>query len=483
MINKLLDEIKQERVKREKARINLYDFFQYTFDEFEHTTFHNNYYNILNEFSKGRLKRLIISMPPQHGKSLGSSRILPSFMLGTNPKLKIALVTYNIPFARKFNRTVQRIIDSTKYHTLFPNVSLNRSNVVNSSKGNWIRNADEFEVVNFGGGLKVTGTGGALTGEKVDILIMDDLYKDYQEANSPIYRQRVIDWYNTVAKTRLHNNSQEIIVFTRWHENDLVGFLESKLKVIDYHDNLDLDNLDPEIFVKINFEAIKESEPTTIDNREIGQALWPERHNLRKLESIRELDTYKFNALYQGKPKNIEGLLYNKFNTYDILPSIQYINAYIDTADKGNDYLCSVVYAIGYDDKAYVLDVLYTQKSQDITEGLVVKQLNSYDINNCYIESNNGGLGFSRQIKKQTTCNIIDFHQSNNKESRILSYSTEVNKMIMFKKGWEIEHQEFHNHLVNYQRIFKFNAHDDAPDTLTGIIEKEFGNSGLWDII
>ena len=206
-----------------QSRKHLLNFTKTTFPIFDAQLFHKKYYTLLDEFAKGRIKNLIITMPPQHGKSEGSTRRLPSYMLGLNPNLKIAVASYNTTFASKFNRDIQRIIDTPLYHKIFPKTTLNSSNVVTVSS-NYLRNSLEFEIVNEVGGLKSVGRGGALTGSKVDVMIMDDLYKDYMEGNSPIIRDSVWDWYTSVVTTRLHNDSQQLIVFTRWHEDDYRPF-------------------------------------------------------------------------------------------------------------------------------------------------------------------------------------------------------------------------------------------------------------------
>ena len=167
----------------------------------------------------------MITVPPQHGKSEGSTRRLPAYMLGVNPDLRIAVSSYNSTFASKFNRDIQRIIDTPEYNHVFSDTLLSGS-IKQSSQ--FLRNSTEFEIVNKKGSLKSVGRGGALTGNPVDVMIMDDLYKDFAEGNSPIIRDSVWDWYTTVVKTRLHNDSQELIVFTRWHEDDLIGRLEKK---------------------------------------------------------------------------------------------------------------------------------------------------------------------------------------------------------------------------------------------------------------
>jgi len=152
----------------------------------------------------------MVFMPPQHGKSEGSTRRLPAFILGNSPDTKVAVISYNAPKARKFNREIQRIIDTDEYRDIFPGVRLNVSNVVTVGSS-WLRNADECEIVGFRGGFKTVGVGGALTGDPVDVLIMDDIYKDAKSAWSPVVRESISDWYDTVAETRLHNDSKQLI--------------------------------------------------------------------------------------------------------------------------------------------------------------------------------------------------------------------------------------------------------------------------------
>ena len=248
----------------DKSRENLLDFTKNTLDGFEAEAFHKTYYKVLDAFANGDIKRLMVTMPPQHGKSEGSTRRLPAYMLGRNPDLKIAIASYNFYFASKLNRDVQRILDSPAYGDIFPDTSLSRNNVV-TKIGSFLRNGNEFEVVGATGGLKSVGRGGPLTGNKVDIIVMDDLYKDYMEANSPIVRDSVWDWYTTVVDSRLHNDSQQLIVFTRWHEGDLIGRLEAKgkVKTITKFDEI-YEPIPNDHWIKINFEALKDSEQTEL---------------------------------------------------------------------------------------------------------------------------------------------------------------------------------------------------------------------------
>lgn len=459
----------------ELSRRHLLTFTQYMWPQYHATQFHSSYYKVLDMFAKGRIKRLIVTVPPQHGKSLGSSKYLPAYMLGINPDLNIALMSYSTTFARKFNRHLQRVIDTPKYGNVFKDTKLNNSNVVTVSTS-YLRNADEFEIVNHTGSFKAIGREGALTGNPVDVMIFDDLYKDAMEGNSPVVRDNVIEMYKTVAETRLHNDSQQLCVFTRWHEDDLIGYFEKTYRVITLTSFEQVDNITDwsDTWVKINYEAIKETPVTELDNRQLGEALYPQRHNIEKLLSTRKADPIIFECMYQGQPTPKEGLLYGEFSTYTTMPEVYAKKNYTDVADTGSDYLCSICYSVGSDNKLYVTDVIYTQESNEITEQTVPMMLNRNDTKKAKIESNNGGRAFGRVIDRvATACRVEYFHQSLNKEARILTNAPSVNKMVIMPYDWHNRWPEFYNHVKNFKRIFKANKHDDAADTLTGIVEEE----------
>ncbi|BAR48170.1 phage terminase large subunit [Tannerella forsythia] len=460
----------EERLIRE-SRENLLRFTLSTMPTFAPASFHQQYYSRLTDFAHGEIKKLMVFMPPQHGKSEGSTRRLPAFSLGLNPHKKIAIISYSAPKARKFNREIQRIIDSPEYREIFPDTRLNASNVTTVS-GAWLRNADECEIVGCRGGFKTVGVGGALTGEPVDMLIMDDIYKDAKTAWSPVVREAVSDWYDTVAETRLHNDSQQLIVFTRWHEDDLAGRLLRQQGEYNEVDNLDG-------WVVVVYQAIKEGSPTNYDSRQEGEALWEDRHSLYKLQSIRKRNPHVFNSLYQQDPKPAEGLMYERgFTEYGIRPITKYCirKAYVDTADTGTDYLCAIIYdetEIGN----YVVDVMYTQRPMEYTEPALAKMLTKHLVKECVVESNNGGRGFCRAVEKQ--CRISGnsitrfkwFHQKENKDVRINIHSASVQNMIFMPQGWIGLFTEFSNSVLGYLRVGK-NPHDDAPDALTGTIER-----------
>lgn len=439
-------------------------------------SFHGSYYRVLEEFAKGTFRRLIITIPPQHGKSLGATTLLPAYMLGVNPELKIAVASYSASLANRFNKRIQRLIESSAYNTLFPETEIKRSGM----RSDYVRTADRVEIIGHSGELMSVGREGSLTGNQVDIFILDDLYKDAMEANSPIIRENCWEWYTSVVRTRMHNRSGELIVFTRWHEEDLIGTLISKEDVVELKSWSQIDTLKPDQWLLLNFEALKQSPPTEIDPRPTDTPLWEERHNLNLLQEKRKLDPIRFECMYQGHPSSAEGLLYgNRFNTYKELPSdiIRYGN-YTDTADTGDDYLCSVCYAVDRDGKIHITDLVYSRESMEVTEILVSSMLNinhRYDVT---VESNNGGRGFARTLSRLCPGVTINwFHQSANKEARIISSASSVTGNIIMPYNWMQRWPEFTLHITTYKRAFKSNRWHDAADVLTGIIEREVFSS------
>ena len=450
---------------------NLLSFTRHTLPSFAPAPFHFAYYEVLTRFAMGEIKKLMITMPPQHGKSEGATRRLPAFVLGQDPDKRIAIVSYNAIKARKFNRELQRIMDDDHYYELFPQTLL-AGQASYQEQGrrsrNYARNSDECEIVGYQGSFKTIGVGGSLTGEPVDMLIMDDLYKDASSAWSPVIRQNVADWYDTVASTRLHNDSQQLLVFTRWHMEDLAGRLLEQEGVYDPIEN-------PQGWLLVSFPAIQNRPPSEQDPRAEGEPLWPERHSLEKLLEIKGRSPTVFESLYQQNPQPSQGLMYEEFNCYTDLPSRSYSVAYIDAADSGADYLCALFYKEA-EDGNYITDVLYTKDPMEVTETTLTYMLQQHQVERCHIESNNGGNLFVSNLQQRSwdTGNRLTrfnpFHQNQNKTARIFAASASVQKLIKMPLDWKKRFPKFARDLTGYLRVGT-NAHDDAPDALTGSIE------------
>ena len=450
---------------------DLLSFTRHTLPSFAPAPFHLAYYEVLTRFAMGEIKKLMITMPPQHGKSEGATRRLPAFVLGQDPDKRIAIVSYNAIKARKFNRELQRIMDDDRYYELFPQTLL-AGQASYQEQGrrsrNYARNSDECEIVGYQGSFKTIGVGGSLTGEPVDMLIMDDLYKDASSAWSPVIRQNVADWYDTVASTRLHNDSQQLLVFTRWHMEDLAGRLLEQEGVYDPIENT-------QGWLLVSFPAIQNRPPSEQDPRAEGEPLWPERHSLEKLLEIKGRSPTVFESLYQQNPQPSQGLMYEEFTCYTDLPSRSYSVAYIDAADSGADYLCALFYKEA-EDGNYITDVLYTKDPMEVTETTLTYMLQQHQVERCHIESNNGGNLFVSNLQQRSwdmgnrLTRFNPFHQNQNKTARIFAASASVQKLIKMPLDWKKRFPKFARDLTGYLRVGT-NAHDDAPDALTGSIE------------
>ena len=483
----------RDEIVRRGARTRLDCFARFCMPSFVTQPFHRVYYGVLDRFAHGKIRRLIIQMPPQHGKSQGSSRMLPAFIMGFNPDARICIGSYSQTIARDFNRDVQRIMDSQEYRQLFPDTKLNEG-----TDGNYQRNSDVIEVVGHSGSLRVVGRGGSLTSKTVDISILDDVYKDYMEGNSPVIREAAWKWYTTVVRTRLHNTSQELIVFTRWHEDDLIGRIEqSGEPIVDARTWEDVDTLPEGAWLRINFEALKTGEPTELDPRQEGEALWEERHSRDKLEAQRELDPVQFNCLYQGNPGGAEGRLYQPFRTWvdrEDWGALIRTGCYVDVADEGSDYLFAVCYEVRRSQSqvwneqkrrfepllfALVLDMEMTDEPTEVTTATIPNLINRNNVQKVWVESNAGGSQFEKAISKKVRAMTQPFHQGGNKESRVLTCSAMVNAQVIMPFGWERRFQRIHEHLMTFLRNFKANRHDDPEDAITGVYEKELADGNL----
>lgn len=461
-----------QSMKMDNPTPSFIEFAERVYPFLEFTPFHRTYYSVLEAYAEGRIKRLIVSVPPQHGKSVGATTLLPAYMLGLDPDMRIAIASYSGTLASKFNRRVQRILDSKEYAEIFPNTTIKQG----TKPLGYIRTSDEVEIVGYKGELISVGREGSLTGNRVDCFILDDLYKDAMEAQSPVVRENCWEWYTSVVRTRMHNASRELIVFTRWHEEDLIGTLLRNEPCRELRSMADIDEAGSDEWLVLNFEALKSSAPTELDPRQEGEALWPEQQSVELLQSKRRLDPARFEAMYQGHPSSKEGFLYgDNFREYELLPRDIVTSAcYTDTADAGDDYLCSIAYSVDTDGIIYVTDVVYSREPMEHTERLVAAMLSEAHTRKVYVESNNGGRGFARSLQRLLPKVKVEwFHQSGNKEARILSNSATVLHTIRMPKDWHLRWPEFYAHLTTYRRLFRANRHDDAPDALTGVVERE----------
>lgn len=398
---------------------------------------------------------LVLNMPPRHGKSLTLGRFV-EWVLGNDHSKKIMTGSYNETLSTVFSKNVRNTIQEIK------------------ADKDMIVYADIFDAkIKYGDGAMnlwsledgynnylATSPTGTATGFGADIIIIDDVIKNADEANNAAVLDKHWEWFVNTMLSRLESNGKIIINMTRWHSNDLAGRALKELPLSGYK-------------VKhINFRAYDEK-----NDRMLCEDVLSYEDYQRK---VKTMGADIASANYQQEPIDIKGRLYGEFKTYSNRSSYKKIWHYCDTADTGKDYLCSIVWGETLEGYQDVLDVIYTQQPMEYTESAVANQLINFKVNTSRIERNNGGRSFARSVREKVkgkcAAAISDFFQSANKEARIYSNSHWIEQYVRMPSDWRTRFPDYYKAMTTYQREGK-NKHDDAPDATTGIAETMSMNS------
>jgi len=307
-----LAEVSDEDPAALLARERMEAFVRLTFPGYEWGWHHRLLCSRLDDLVAGRITRLMVFMPPRHGKSELVSRRLPAFILGRDPDASLIACSYSSDLASRMNRDVQRIIDSDEYRRIFPGTRLYGKNVRTIADGAYLRNSDIFEVVGHRGVYRSAGTGGGITGMGFDVGIIDDPIKNRADAESATVQRGLWEWYTSTFYTRKAPRARILLTLTRWHVNDLAGRL------------LDLAANDPRAdqWVVIDFPALCDRIAAD-DPRQTGEALWPARYPLDELERMRAgMGEYDWLALMQQRPPASMGVgvAYYAFGDENVKP-------------------------------------------------------------------------------------------------------------------------------------------------------------------
>lgn len=282
------------KIKRNAGR-SLSSFVVYTKEDYSMEWFHKIVCKYLDLLSTRYIKKLMIFMPPQHGKTELSSRRFPAYLLGRNPTEKLILGSYNSTKASEFVTDSMRIMQEESYKEIFPKTKLTGK-----------QTSQYFEVNNGKGFLKGAGMSSGVTGTTATGIIIDDPFKGRNEANSETIRNNVWKTYSDDFQTRLHNESFQLMLFTRWHEDDLAG------RILD-PENTHYDEEEAKEWTVIAFSALKEeTKPIDCcldyeDPRELDEALWEEKHSREKYVKRRRINPTGFASLDQQRPSALEG--------------------------------------------------------------------------------------------------------------------------------------------------------------------------------
>ncbi len=310
-------------IKAERARRNLGQFTSFTNPDYESARHQRLLDAHLEAVEAGEIDRLMVFMPPRHGKSEKTSKRFPAWYLGRNPKRQVIAASYNSDLATDFGREVRNIMDTAEFADVFPNVSLRQDS----------RAADRMNT-SEGGAYFAVGVGTATTGRGAHLGLIDDPFKDRQDADSQVQRDRVWNWYRSTFYTRLMPGGAIVLVQTRWHEDDLAGrLLEHEA---DQWTVLDLPALSP-----------------------AGEALWPEWYDETALARIKaSIGQREWSALYQQQPQPDEGTFFQRgwFPEWTALPKLRvYGSSDYAVTDGGGDWTVHRVWGVDADDNLYRL--------------------------------------------------------------------------------------------------------------------------------
>lgn len=395
----------------------------------------------LEAAARGEILRLMVFMPPRHGKSLLATQNFPAWYLGRNPTSSIITASYSQDIADDFGRRVRNLVSNDVHSAIFP-----RFRMAGDSKS--MRRFD----TELGGSYYAVGRGGPITGRGAGLLLVDDPLKDRLEARSETIRRTLHEWYENVAVTRLQPDGVVIIIQTRWHDDDLAGWLLREHK--------------DQNWVVLSMPAIAEQDD---EFRKEGEALWPEKYSLKLLRSIREqVGATAWASLYQQRPSASENAVFRRewFRTYrDVPSSFQKVVQSWDTAFKTgteNDYSVSTTW--GQTVNGYYLLSLWRAKVEfPELKRQFENQAEAWKPHAILVEDKASGQSLIQELKLSTRFAVIPVKVDSDKRSRAEAVTPLFESgRVFFPEGapWL---QEYIDELL----AFDAGAHDDCVDSTT----------------
>lgn len=412
----------------------------------------------LQDVSSGAIKRLIVTMPPRHGKSERVSKKFPAWHIGRNPSDEIILASYSIDLSRDFSRIAR---DTLAQRTeVFPDVSIDRNN----------QSAESWSIAGQRGGLHAAGVGGPITGRGAKIAIIDDPVKNAEEAASEVMREKVWEWYTSTLYTRLTPDGRIIIVMTRWHEDDLVGRLLRKEQ-----EDIAAGTHEGDRWTVINFPAL--AEDGDVLGRATGSPLWPEGgfdgNRLAQIKS--DVGSYFFSALYQQRPSAQEGAMLKRhwWQYYEFDPQRTKFDEVLQSWDctfkdsDGSDYVVGQVWGrIGAD--KYLLDQVRDRMDINETMQAIIRMTAKWPLAKLkLIEDKANGPAVIQMLRKRIG-GMVPVQPEGGKIARVSAVAPEIeagNVWLPSGKPWV---QDF----VEEAAAFPKGANDDQVDAMSQALNR-----------
>ena len=435
-----------------KAKNDFLSFVKCMWPDFVEGSHHKHIADKFNKLATGEITRLIVNMPPRHTKSEFASYLLPSWMVGRDPKLKIIQTTHNSELAVRFGRKAKHLIDSEEYKKIF-NTTLQEDS---KAAGRW-------ETAQ-GGEYFAAGVGGAITGRGADLLIIDDPHSE-QDALSPDALERAYEWYTSGPRQRLQPGGKIVLVMTRWSTKDLTAKLiqnQKEPKSDQWH--------------VVEFPALMDHGP-----------VWPEYWTTEELEKVKAtLPVGKWNAQWMQQPTSEEGAIikrewwqvYNK----ETIPPLHHVIQSYDTAflkKQTADYSAITTWGVFFPSEdqpanLLLLDAIKGRYEFPELRRLALQQYKYWQPESVIIEAKASGLPLTYELR-QMDIPVINFTPSkgNDKHARVNAVAP------LFESGmiWAPE-QKFADEVIEECAAFPNGDHDDLVDSTTQAIMR-FRQGGL----
>ena len=442
-----------QKKKESRIKSDFISFVKHVWPDFIEGSHHKEVAKKFNEIAEGKVKRVIINMAPRHTKSEFASYLLPAWMVGRNPKLKIIQSTNTTELSVRFGRKAKALMDSPEYKEVFQT----RLKEDSQAAGKW--------ETQQGGEYYAAGVGSAITGRGADLLIIDDPHTE-QDAMNAQSLDRTYEWYTSGPRQRLQPGGTIVIVMTRWNEKDLAGRLISAQK-------------EPKAdqWEVIEFPAIMPS----------GKPLWPEYWNIKDLEGVKaSIPLSKWNAQYMQNPTAEEGSLIKRewWQPWEKeeLPALQHVIQSYDTAfmkKETADYSAITTWGIFFPDEdsganLILLDAVKGRFEFPELRRKALEQYKYWNPESVIVEAKASGLPLTYELR-QMDIPVINFTPSKGNDKHV-----RVNTVApLFESGmiWAPD-QKFAEEVIEECAAFPHGDHDDLVDSMTMAVMR-FRQGGL----
>ena len=444
-----------EKKQGSKIHDDFMSFVKHVWPEFVEGSHHKIIAEKFNQIAEGKIKRLIINMPPRHTKSEFSSFLLPAWMIGRKPKLKIIQSTHTTELAVRFGRKAKTLMDSPEYKQVFDT----RLREDSQAAGKW-------ETAQ-GGEYYAAGVGSAITGRGADLLIIDDPHSEQDALNADAL-ERAYEWYTSGPRQRLQPGGTIVLVMTRWSTKDLTGTLLKNQK-----------ESKSDQWEVVEFPAIMPS----------GEPVWPEFWKIDELEGVKaSLSIGKWNAQWMQNPTSEEGSIIKRewWNVWDkgYIPPLNHVIQSYDTAflkKETADYSAITTWGVFYPDadsgpNLILLDAIKERLEFPELRRKALEQYQYWKPETVVIESKASGLPLTYELRKMGIP-VINFTPSkgNDKHSRVNAVAP------LFESGqiWAPE-EKFAEEVIEECAAFPYGDHDDLVDSMTQAVMR-FRQGGFID--